>query len=381
MFGKTSINMTERIVIKEVKSKKQLNKFIDFPYSIYRNYPAWVPPLKYLVRQILNFEKHPFWQHAKGKLFLAEKNGEILGRISAQINYLYNSVHKTDTGFFGFFECVNDSTVANALFSKAESWLKENGATIIQGPASPSINDKTGFLANGFDRSPSFMMPYNPEYYLTLSKNYGFKKAKTLFAYEITASTPTPKEAYKVAARLKKRRGIHIRRITKKSLHSDIHVIKNLFNKCWEKNWGFTPITQNEAEDIAAAVKLFGSEETSLLAFYKDKPVGIYIAMPDINQIVKKMNGKLNVFSVLLFLFRKFFINRSRTFLIGIDEKFRNTGLVSLLYCEADKYLRKRYKNFELGWVLDDNTPAIKMMNFLNGKICAEYHIMQKDIL
>ncbi len=372
--------MTDFVSIKQVESSKDLNKFIDLPWQIYKNNPYWVPPLKKVVKHFLDFKHHPFWKHADGILFIAEKNGKVVGRISAQIDFNYNNLWNQKVGSFGFFESVDDVEVAFALFNAAESWLKNKKMSVMRGPMSPSSNSEFGFLANGFDYPPTFMMPYNPSYYIILSEKFGFKKVKELFAYEIENSLETPKGALRVAERIKNNSQISIRKITKKTLSYDIKIIKNLYNNCWKNNWGFTPITDDEADEIADAVKLFGHEETSLLAYYNNEPVGMYIALPDINQIIKSLNGKIGVKAILKFLFGRKNITRSRTFIIGLDDRFRNNGLVALMYCEADKFLRKNYKKFEFGWVLDDNTPAKQMMDFVGGKIQKKYSVFEKNI-
>jgi len=376
--GKKNTSMADKVSIKQVRTSQDLRDFINFPWEIYKNSPNWSPPLKKVVKQLLDFENHPFWKHAEGILFLAEKDGKVAGRISAQIDFNYNNHWKQKVGSFGFFESINDEGVASALFNAAENWIKKRRMNILRGPMSPSPNAEFGFLYEGFDKEPSFMTPYNPPYYISLAERHGLKKAKELLVYGIPHSLETPVGALRVASRLKKNPRISIRKITKKTLKSDIKIIKNLFNECWKDNWGFTPVTDEESAEIANAVKNFGHEETSLLAYYDNKPAGMYIALPDINQLIKKLNGKFGIKGMLSFIFQRGKITRSRTFIIGIKERLRNSGLVALMYCEADKFLRKRYKEYEFGWVLEDNVPAKLMMDFVGGVIQKRYYVMEK---
>jgi len=379
-FGKKNTNMAEKVSIKQVRTSQDLREFIELPWRIYEGNQNWVPPLKKVVRNLLDFKKHPFWKHAKGILFIAEKNGKVVGRISAQIDFNYNKYWKQNVGSFGFFESIDDEEAALALFNAAENWGKQQGMTILRGPMSPSSNAEFGFLAEGFDKQPSFMTSYNPSYYISLTEKSGLKKIKELLVYRIPISLETPSGAFRVANRLKNNPRISIRKITKKTLNSDIKIIQNLYNDCWKDNWGFTPVTDEEAAEIAESVKLFGHEETSLLAYYDNKPVGMYIALPDMNQIIKQLDGKFGVKGLLRFMFQRKKVSRSRTFLIGINKRLRNTGLVALMYCEADLFLRKRYKEFEFGWVLDENIPAKLMMDFVGGTVQKRYQVMEKVI-
>lgn len=363
-----------------VTTRKELRTFIDLPWRIYAGDPNWVPPLKYLVHRQLNFRRHPFWQHAEGVLFLAKRNDEITGRISAQIDHAYNAHWQETTGTFGFFECINDRETATELLNTAAAWLKERGMNVMRGPMSPSSNGEYGLLIEGFKSPPAFMMPYNPGYYPALFEQAGLRKVKEIWAYHKQAELPPPEEALKVAGRLRHNPDITVRRITRKTVTADIEIIRDLYNTCWAGNWGFAPINLDEAREFAEAVTYFGREEISLLAYWKDTAVGIYIALPDVNQIISPLNGRLGITGTARLLINRRNITRCRTLMIGITEEFRKSGLVSCLYCEADRYLREHYRELEFGWVLEDNIPAQEMMEFVGGRVYKRYGVYEREI-
>jgi hypothetical protein len=366
--------------IRIVATAKELREFIDLPWKIYAGDLCWVPPLKYLVRRQLDFKRDPFWQHADGVLFLARRNGECIGRISAQIDHAYNTHWNEQVGSFGFFECVDDREVATRLLNTAADWLKRQGMQTVRGPMSPSSHGEYGLLIEGFTSPPVFMMPYNKPYYPALIEQAQFRKAKEVWAYDKHTKLPVPAGVARVAGRIARKPEIKIRRITRKTLSADIDVMMKLYNTCWADNWGFSPINKAEACEFAAAVKHFGREEISLLAYWGDTPVGIYIALPDINQIIAPLNGKLGITGILRLLMNRKNISRCRTVMIGITKEFRKSGLVSCLYGEADNYLREHYSHLEFGWVLDDNVAAQEMMDFVGGKVYKRYGVYEREV-
>ncbi|MGE5437991.1 MAG: hypothetical protein ACM3O3_12235, partial [Syntrophothermus sp.] len=229
-----------KINISVIKSKKDLKAFIKLQWFIYKDYPKWVPPLIMDRKHILDKEKNPFFKHAKAEYYLAEKDGKYVGRIAAIKNDLHNKYHNDNVGFFGFFECINDQEVANALFDTAKIWLKENGLTEMRGPANPSSNDEYGMLLEGFDDEPRLLMTYNPEYYLQLCENYGLKKAKDLYAYRIENRKLLASEKLARGVEIvKKRSGIIINQMNTKKFDEELEKVKFVYNKAWAINWGF----------------------------------------------------------------------------------------------------------------------------------------------
>lgn len=369
------------ITISEVKTSGQLKKFINFPWQIYYADQNWVPPLKKEVRKLLDQKYHPFWEHAKGVLFLAEKNGELAGRISAQVDDNYNKLWEEKLGSFGFFECQNDREVAKALFDAASEWLRKQGMTVMRGPLSPSSNDEFGFLVEGFARPPVLMMPYNLPYYSELAETNGLVKAKDLLSFIKYASTPMPDRLVNLAQKLKNNPHIAIRPVNMKKLKSEMAIIRELYNESWQKNWGFTPMTDNEMNFLANSLKRFAQPEMVLFAFYEGEPAGISITLPDLNQVLKHLNGKLGLIEIIKYLYYRRRIKGVRALIFGFKEKYRRLGLPILLFYETEKFARNYgYEWCELSWNLEDNRLINDFDRELGGEVYKRYRVFEKKL-
>jgi GNAT superfamily N-acetyltransferase len=365
----------------EVKTKSQLQVFINFPWRIYANDKNWVPPLRREVAKLLDQKHHPFWEHACGTLFLAYKDGELVGRISAQIDDNYNKLWNEKLGSFGFFECEDNQEVANGLFDACANWVKSKGMTVLRGPMSPSSNDEWGFLLEGFDRPPVLMMPYNPPYYLKLAEGYGFKKAKDLLAFIKYASTPMPERLRNLAEKLKQNPRIAVRPVNMKNLKSEMAIIRELYNESWQKNWGFSPMTDNEMNYLANNLKSFAQPEMVLFAFYDQKPAGLSITLPDYNQVLKHLNGKIGLFGIVKFLYYRRRIKGVRSLIFGFKEEYRRLGLPVLLFYETENFARKYgYEWCELSWNLEDNRLINDFDRELGGEVYKRYRVFEKPI-
>ncbi|MBW8773318.1 MAG: N-acetyltransferase, partial [Gemmatimonadetes bacterium] len=222
-----------------------LKQFIDLPYRILARDPKWVPPLRMEVGALLDKAKNPFFEHATAEYFLAARGGEVVGRIAASHNRLHNEIHRDKTGFFGFFECVDDQQVADALLKAADQWVRAQGLDTLRGPASFSVNDECGLLVDGFDTPNVVMMPHNPPYYQRLLEQAGFTNAKDLLAYEGgNADHPvdTPERLKRAVQITLQRNGITLRKLDMKRFAAEVDLIKKIYNEAWEKNWGFVPM-------------------------------------------------------------------------------------------------------------------------------------------
>ncbi len=252
--------------VKIVSTKKDLSDFIKFPFTVYKNFPNWVPPLNMEQKNLLNREKNPFFENAEADYFIAERDGKIVGRIAAIKNNLHLKFHNDDSGHFGFFECINDQEAANALFDKAKDWMKSKGLKIMKGPANPSSNDVYGMLMDGFDDTPRLLMPYNPDYYIMLCENYGFKKAKDLYAWKIESEKILASEKLKRVQEIaRKRYGLKISQMDMKKFDKELDKFKYVYNKAWAPNWGFVPMTEEQIDAMAKDMKPLA--EPSLVIF------------------------------------------------------------------------------------------------------------------
>jgi hypothetical protein len=371
--------------IRTITTKKEINLFIRFPWTIYRNDPLWVPPLIGERKRFLDPSKNPFYKHSEIRLFGLFKNDTMIGRIAAIINHNYNDFHQEKAGFFGFFECINDQESANLLFRTAEKFIKDQGMTVIYGPASFSSNDEYGLLVDGFDSSPVILMPYNPKYYADLIEGYGFKKAKDLYALYVDDSLGVPERLVRGTELILKRGNFTIRPFRKNKFDEDIDIVKKIYNAAWEKNWGFVPMTEEEFDHLAKEMKNVLDPDIIFFAEHLGKPVGFSLSLPDLNQaLIHVRNGRLFPFGLLKLLWysRPGSILRIRVITFGILKEYRNLGLdVALNYHNFVDGIKKGYHCAETSWVLEDNIAMVRPIERLGGKIYKTYRIYEKQIV
>lgn len=369
------------IRIRTVKTTKDRDQFIRFLWTIYEGNPYWVPPLWMDRRKLMDKKKNPFYQHADAEFFIAERNGVMVGRIAAIVNYNHNKEHNENVGFFGFFECVNDQNVANALFDTVKSYLKQKGTTGIRGPANPSVNDEYGLLVDGFDVTPTLLMPYNPEYYGKLIEEYGFKKSKDLYAYLLSQGTVYSEKLERVNNLVKERNKLTFRSLNMKNFEQDVGLIKELYNRAWEKNWGAVPMTGAEIDALAADLKPVVVPDLIIFAEAKGKPIGFALSMPDINIPLKyNKKGRLLPGLVRLFLHKKE-INIVRIIALGVLPEYASTGAAGVLFYEtAVRAKRLGYQYGEASWVLEDNVRMVKAAEMMNGTISKRYRLYECKI-
>ena len=365
--------------ILEVKTKKELKKFIDFPYSLYSKDPLYVPILKREVREQLT-EKNPFFQHAQAKYFIAADSGKTVGRIASIINNRHREFHNEEAGFFGFFESVNDPYVSGRLLDAAVQDLKIKGMHIMRGPMNFSTNEECGFIIEGLDTSPMLMTPYNPRYYSDLMDQYGLRKVKDLYAYIYYVQATPPEKVARVAA-VAQRRGISVRPIVKKKFHEEMLVFKEIYNSAWEDNWGFIPLTDAELYYLGERLKQIAVPELTLIAEDQGRAVGFLGLVPDFNSVLRHMNGRLTPLSVIKALYYARKITGLRLLLLGIKREYRNKGVEALLIHEVFKEIKKRgYERIEFSWVLEDNIPIQRIIEMADGRLYKKYRIYEKSL-
>jgi GNAT superfamily N-acetyltransferase len=311
------------------------------------------------VRKMLSREKNPFFTHSEAEHFLAvrRKGGKVVGRIAAIHNKRHNEFHDESIGFFGFFECVNDQAVADALFQAAAGWLRDRGLTTMRGPASFSTNDECGLLVEGFDTPPTVLNPHNPRYYVDLVENAGFAKAKDLHQFQ--SKSPKMQERLVRGANLiKERKGLTLRSIDMKRFDEEVELIKKMYNSSWEKNWGFVPMIDSEIDHMAAQLKPIVVPDLVVFVERAGEPVGFAAAIPDFN-VALKSNPSGRIFpGILKILWNARKISRIRVLLLGVIEEYRKTGADLLLYHWIfEKGPASGYFWAEAGWILEDNAP------------------------
>jgi len=376
------------VKVRQIDSKADRKKFVKMPWRVYRNDLRWVPPLLADRLETIDPRKNPFFGHGQAALFLAEgEDGQPLGRISAQINTLHNEYHKDKTGFFGFFECVDDEKVSGALLETAEGWLTEKGCDKVLGPESFSTNEEVGMLAEDREGPPMIMCSYNPPYYTRLVEAAGYQKAKDLYGwfYEIGK---VPEAPMQVAEAVKKHPGLTVRRADPKNLESDINIVRDIFNAAWSKNWGYVPWTDAEVKHSAKMMKMIMIPELTAIAEVDGKPAGMMLAFPNINEVTKDLNGRLfpTGFAKLVWrlMLGRYKFKGARLFLLGIKPEFRGNvlgGLSVLLYVRAHRAaLELGMKTGETGWTLEDNKKINAGVQFMGGRLGKIYRVYGKDL-
>ena len=371
------------VVVSRVQSKSDLKAFISLPWQIYRGDKNWVPPLRRSLKNRLDLSKHPFLDSADAALFIARRDGRIVGSIAAINNRNHVDFHKEPVGFFGFFECIQDQEVAEALFSHAAEWLKTRKLEIMRGPMSYSTNEECGLLIDGFNRPPVIMMPYNPRYYVDLIERFGFKKTKDLLAYEITDAVALPDQLNRTVRYIEKRKKIKTRRLNIKKFDREIQRVKEIYNSAWEGNWGFVPMTDKVIDYMAAELKPIVDPDIVRFAEIEGEAVAFVLSLPDYNQVLKHANGRLFPVGFLKMLWHsgKFLparnkIDSIRVLTLGIKEKYRRQGIDALLYYYSYVEGKKKgYRRAELSWILEDNTLMNRALENMGAKVYKRYRI------
>ncbi|MBZ4329613.1 MULTISPECIES: N-acetyltransferase [unclassified Corallococcus] len=378
-------SMPSDVQVTPVRGAADRTAFIRLPYSLYRDDPNWVPPLEMERRDFLDPKKNPFFDYAEVELFLARRGQDVVGRVAAIKNPRHMEFHGTKEGFFGLFECVNDAGVARGLLDAASAWLKARGIDTVLGPANFSSNQDWGLLVEGHESPPALMMPYNPAYYAGLLETCGFTKAKDLWAWELSSSTPPPEKVARIAEKIRQREGVTVRAVNLKDFPAEVARIKEIYNAAWEKNWGFIPFTDREFDHMAKEMKAIVRPELLLIAEVKGEPVAFSMTLPDANAAFKAANGRLTTFGLpiglvkLVLASRK--LKRLRLLTLGIKEGYRRRGLDAILYLDTLRTAKELgYTGGEISWTLEDNHLVNRAIESMGGKRSKTYRVYQRPV-
>ena len=369
------------IRLKLISSGRDLRRFIKLPLRLYRADPHFVPHLMWERRQFFS-PKNPIFQFTQAAYFLAcDPGGRPVGRISAHINQRHNEFHGEKTGFFGFFEAVNSSGVARALFDAAEQWLSARGMSTIRGPFNFSTNEECGLLIDGFDTPPAIMMTHGKRYYPALLSALGYRKAKDLLAYDIRSTGTVPHSIVRFAERTEKRTHVRVRPVRMDNLKEDIRRAFAVYESAWSKNWGFVPMSREEFDYMAASLRPILDPSLALVAEVKGEPVGFCMALPDYNVLFKRMGGRLFPRGIFYLLFGKSLIGRIRTVLLGVIEQYRRRGVdMLLLYHLFTKGMARGYVSGECSWILEDNVLMRRALDRMGAVPYKTYRIYEKEL-
>lgn len=368
--------------IKTVITKNDLREFMELPYTLYRDDPLWVAPLRSEQKAQFVPSKNPMLDHCEHILFTAHKDGRTVGRISAFLDHLALEHWKQPIGLFGSFESIRDPEVANGLFSSAREWLRSKGMSTMRGPWS-FASQEWGLVVEGYEPQPVIMAPYNPPYYNDLLTGFGFSKAKDLLVYVIDASQgyQIPERILQLTERIQARYGIHVRPVDMKHLEEDVITITDLANESISDNWGFYPVTRDEAKAMARDLKQVINPAAVLIAETSDKrPVGFAMSLPDINQIINGLNGHLFPTGLLRMIFKLPRLEQYRMWALGVILEYQGKAIDTLLYRATYEAIYSDRMRLEINYVLEDNDRMNNALLKLGVKNLRRYRVYEMAI-
>jgi hypothetical protein len=374
------------VSIRPVRTRRELKRFVKVPFHLHRDHPQWVPPLIFDRMQFLDREKNPWFEHGEAEYFIAERDGEPVGRITAQIDSGWDETQGGSDGMFGFFETVDDREVAAALLDAAEAWVGERGRTRLLGPMDFTTNDEVGILIEGFELRPMILQNWHPPFYKELLEGLGYGKAMDLLMWylelgELKEGDQFAPEIHAAAEKALRDEGIAIRNIDKGNLKAEMRRFSDVYNEAWADNWGFVPATDAEVEFHAKILKQVIDEDWGFIAEKDGETVGVAFTLPDINQALAKVRGRLLPFGWLKFLLAKRRIDRVRVFALGVKNDYRHSGVAAGLYLKhLEAASPDGVPGGETGWILETNKPMNRAMEGMGGKVVKKYRLYERSL-
>jgi GNAT superfamily N-acetyltransferase len=368
--------------VRPVRGRRDLTAFIKLPSRLHRGTP-WVPPLIFERRQFLSRQRNPFFEHAEAEYYVAERDGEIVGRITAHVDERWTRFQGGNDGMFGFFECENDRDTASALVEAATGWLRSRGRERMLGPMDFTTNDECGLLIEGYDLDPLILQPWHPPYYRELVEGLGMSKAMDLLMWRIALGELRQGDRFhdlihQAAEKARTEHGVTIRSMRKSDLKAEVARFMEVYNEAWGSNWGFVPITAGEVRFQAKNLRPVLDENWAMIAERDRELVGAALTLPDINQVLARMNGRIVPFGWLRFLTGRPKIDRVRVFALGVKPQYQHWGVAAALYVRhIETAARVRQKWAETGWILEVNEPMNRAMEGMGGSIVKRYRLYE----
>ena len=370
------------VEIRQTRIGGKIRDFLEAVDYIYRNDAKYVRPLDFMVKEQLS-EKNPFFEHGEATVFTAYRNGWCVGRCTASVDRAHLSRYKDDTGFFGFFDTIDDDEVARALLSSARRWLGDRGMKRIRGPLSLNINGEIGCLVEGFDYPPMFMMPHHRPYQGEVIERAGLAKAKDLYAWRYVVGEVPPRVA-RARRDVEALPEVSARHVDVKNLERDIRTVMDIYNDAWSDNWGFVPLTETELRRMAQDMRFILNPEVTYIAYVEGEPAAVALALPNLYEVIAGLGGKLLPLGApkLLYRLKVKKPKTARLIILGIRKKFRNVrkyaGLSIYLYSKMNESgERSGYEWGELSWTLEDNAPVNVAIKMLGGSIYKKYRVYE----
>jgi hypothetical protein len=374
------------IEIRQRAPGKDLNDFLRMPSLILANDPAWVPPLELMIREQLTPGKNPFLDHAQVALFTAHRDGRLVGRISAQIDGEHQKRWNDGVGFFGFFDCIDDQEVANALLQQARSWLRTRGMRAIRGPLSFSVNEEIGVLIEGFETPPMVMMAHHTRYQSQLIEAAGLPKVKDLYAWRYSVNDLPPR-AQKAHAEISALPEVRLRTVDRTRVDAELKEMLAIQDDAWRDNWGHVSLTEAEGKAVAEALKLLIHPELTIFADIDGETAGMAIALPNLNELIRDLNGKLLPlgWAKLLYRLKRGKAKTARLCLLGIKKQFRNVRRYAPLSLALVAEIQKRGRKIgiewgELSWTLEDNAPINLLIRSMRAEVYKKYRLYEAPL-
>jgi GNAT superfamily N-acetyltransferase len=371
--------------VRPVRGRRDLDAFIRVPFRLHRGTP-WVPPLIMERREFLNREKNPFFAHGEAEYFLAERDGEVVGRITAHVDERWTQHNGGNDGMFGFFECERSPETAKALMDAATGWLRERGRERMLGPMDFTTNDECGLLVEGFDLDPFILEPWHPPYYQELVEGLGLAKAMDLLMWRLELGQLQQGDRFhdlihQAAETSAKEHGVVIRHMRKRDLEAEVMRFMEVYNEAWDRNWGFVPVSEEEVRFQAKNLKPILDENWAMIAERDGEVVGAALTLPDVNQVLKGMNGRLLPLGWLRFLTGRRKVDRVRVFALGVKPQYQHFGVAAALYVEHIQVAaRVRQKWGEMGWILEVNEPMNRAMEGMGGEVVKRYRLYERPL-
>jgi len=373
------------VVIRPISGKRERDRFIEVPYRLRRDDPQWVPPLRFERRRFLDPSKNPWFEHAEAQLFVAERGGEAVGRISAHIDSRWDTYQAGNDGLFGFFDCEDDPQTAAALVDAAAAWLGERGRERMLGPMDFTMNDECGILIEGHDEPSMILEPWHPPYYQRLLEGLGLEKRIDLLMWSLWFGELKEGDSMHplihAAAQKSRDEGVVLRSMRKRDMEAEVSRFMEVYNEAWGRNWGFVPVTEAEVRFQAKNLKPILDENWAMIAEREGEVVGAALTLPDIEQALARMNGRLLPFGWWHFLRRKSYIDRLRVFALGVKAEYQHLGVAAALYeRHVETAAGPGPRGGHMGWILETNDPMNRAMEGMGGKIVQRYRIYERSL-
>ena len=377
--------MTSGVRVRAIGFGRQAAPFVDLLWTVFDGDPHWIPMLRRAQMERLDPKKTPFLRYGEAQLFIAERDGRDVGRISAQINPLHDQKWNESAGFFGHFDCTNDGEAATALFDAAETWLRERGARFSRGPFSFTINDESGCLVDGFDTPPMVAMPHGRTWFPELIEANGYDKVKDLWAYRYPVDAPLGDRRERAWRRIHDHPRVAVRPFDKRNFQRDVRIAAEIFNEAWIENWGSVPITAEEADRLAADLAQFADPRLTAFVEIDGEAAAMVISIPNLNECARDINGRLFPFGWAKVLWRlKRGPESGRVMLLGVRQKWRTREFAQLgVMLTAEVHVRgaaQGYQWAELGWVLEDNHLLNHALGRTDAEVYKVYRIYEKAL-